>query len=152
MLGTTIGGLIGGASAFFGGKKLGEVTFDLPGTSRLPAWMTQKGKLGGQQLQASCRNLDFIFVLLDRALLLYAALVNRAHARRDAIRLDGGAEDGLKGYTHSWGREARSVCVEYAASRREGWRKLPFARRGKSEIEQAFFDQIDGALQRIAGR
>ena len=103
--GTAIGGLIGGAGAFFGGKRLGEVTFDLPGAGRLPMWLTPRGKLGGQQLQASCRNVDFIFVLLDRALLLYAALVNRAHARRDAIRLGASPEDGLKGYTHGWSRD-----------------------------------------------
>ncbi len=150
--GTTIGGLIGGAGAFFGGKRLGEVTFDLPGAGRLPAWLTPRGKLGGQQLQASCRNVDFIFVLLDRALLLYAALVNRAHARRDAIRPGTSTEDGMKGYTHGWSREARSVCLDFAASRREGWRKLPFGRRGKEEIEQAFFKQVDDALKAIGGR
>ena len=152
MMGTTVGGILGGAGAFFGGKRLGEVTVDLPGGSRLPAWLAPRGKLGGQQLQASCRNVDFVFVLLDRALLLYAALVNRAHARRDAIRLADGSVDAMKGYTHAWPREARSVCVEFAASRREGWRKMPFAKRGKTEIEAAFFDQIDRALQGIAGR
>ncbi|MBE7211494.1 MAG: hypothetical protein INR65_10795, partial [Gluconacetobacter diazotrophicus] len=81
----------------------------------------------------------------------YAALVNRAHARRDTIQV--GAEGaGLKGYTHAWPREARSVCLEFAASRRAGWRKLPLGRRSKEEIEQAFFARVDAALKEIGGQ
>ncbi len=151
-VGTTVGGLLGGAGAFFGGKRLGEVTFELPGSGGPLGRLFPRGKLGGQQLQASCRNVDFVFVLLDRALLLYAALVNRAHARRDTIQVGAGSENALKGYTHGWSREARSVCLDFAASRRTGWRKLPFGRRSKEEIERAFFDGIDTALKRIGGQ
>ena len=151
LLGAGIGGLIGGGGAFFGGKRLGEVTISLPGKHGLLGRLLPRGKLGGQQLQASCRSVDFIFVLLDRALLLYAALVNRAHARRDAIRV-GASKEGMKGYTHEWSRAAQSVCLDFAASRREGWRKLPFGRRSKEEIEQAFFNQVDTAMKGIAGQ
>lgn len=147
MLGAGIGALVGGGGAYFGGKRLGEIEFEFPGAPKLPHWLAPRGKLGGQQIQANCRNADFIFVLLDRALLLYSALARRAHARRDAIRT---GEEGLTGYTHTWSADRRKVCLQFAASGREGWRRLPLG-KNKEEIQQAFFGEIEAALREVGG-
>ena len=79
--GAVIGGALGGGGALLAGKQIGRVTFNIPWASRLPAWARPQGQLGGQQVQASCTNVDFVFVLLDRALLLFVALVSRAAGR-----------------------------------------------------------------------
>jgi hypothetical protein len=150
LLGAGVGALIGGSGAYFGGKSLGEVEFEFPGAPKMPQWLAPRGKLGGQQVQASCRNVDFIFVLLDRALLLYAALVNRAHARRDAIHLDESAT-GLAGITHTWTQARRSRCLQFAAAQREGWRRLPLGKT-KEDIQQEFFEEIEAALEEIAAQ
>ncbi len=145
MLGAGIGALVGGGGAYFGGKKLGEIEFEFPGAPKLPHWLAPRGKLGGQQIQATCRNADFIFVLLDRALLLYSALVRRAHARRDVIRA---GEEGLTGFTHKWSADRRKVCLQFAASMRDGWRRLPLG-KSKEEIQQAFFAEVEVVLREV---
>ena len=147
-LGTLIGGAGGAVSAFAGGKRLGEVQFDIPGVKKLPARLRPNGKLGGQQIQATCRNDDFIFVLLNRALLLYAALVNRAHAQRSNIELKTVGTQ-LTRYTDSWSKGVKVVCLRYAATRSEG--QLQFRQKvDLASIERALFDQVKSALQELA--
>lgn len=146
-LGTLIGGASGAVSAFTGGKRLGEVQFDIPGAKKLPAWLRPNGKLGGQQIQARCRSRDFIFVLLNRALLLYAALVNRAHAQRGNIELKTLGTQ-LPRYTDSWSKGAKDVCLRYAATRTEGRSGLRL-NEDLASIEHALFEQVKSALQEL---
>jgi len=70
---TTIGGTVGTVGALLGGQSLSTKT-KLLGVG-----------LGGEQMQVGPNaSLQFLHVLLDRALLFYAHVINWAHGRRDA--------------------------------------------------------------------
>lgn len=85
LLGTVIGGAVGGvagyASAFFVGKRRPELEVAVPGESR---WLPKKFRLGGSALSVGPYGaINFPWILLDRALGTFAYVINRAHARRD---------------------------------------------------------------------
>lgn len=68
---TAIGGLLGAGSALLGGQRL--IDKKVIGM-----------KLGGYQVKIGpCRNIQFLYVLLDRALIFYSAVINWAHGRRE---------------------------------------------------------------------
>jgi Domain of unknown function (DUF3482)/50S ribosome-binding GTPase len=70
---TTIGGAVGTVGAILGGRSLSTKT-KLLGVG-----------LGGEQMQVGPNaSIQFLHVLLDRALLFYAHVINWAHGRRDA--------------------------------------------------------------------
>ncbi|EAR23419.1 DUF3482 domain-containing protein [Nitrococcus mobilis] len=81
LLGAAIGSVVGGTSAWFSYKRIGEVKIlGLP--------------LGGQELRVGpARNLNFPYVVLGRALYHHAAVMHRTHAQRDVLCLDTTAED-----------------------------------------------------------
>ncbi len=67
---TAIGGLLGAGSALLGGRRVAD---------KSPAGI----RLGGDQIQVGPNeNLQFLYVLLDRALIYYAHIINRPHGRR----------------------------------------------------------------------
>ncbi len=69
---TTLGGALGAAGAVYGGENLSK-KIQFMGIG-----------LGGQKLQVGPNeNIQFLFVLLDRALLYYSHIINWAHGRRD---------------------------------------------------------------------
>lgn len=142
LLGAGFGGALGAGAALVAGKRLGRVTFDYPGV--LGRFGT-RGRLGGSQVQASCRDVNFPFVLLDRALLLHAALVRRAHARRDPIRADGA---GVAGVTHTWPAERRARCLRFAESLRGGWRPWQAEDHGE-RTRREFFDEVFATLREM---
>ena len=69
---TVIGGAVGaGWAAFGGGRQLAETKV---------AGM----KLGGQQIRVGPNeNIQFLYILIDRALIFYAHIINWAHGRRE---------------------------------------------------------------------
>ncbi len=103
---TALGGTLGAVGALYGGKNL-----------------STKGRflgigLGAQKIQVGPNgNIQFLFVLLDRALLYYSHIINWAHGRRDYpsnLR----SEDTLltteiKGYTQNWPLASLKVCHNY---------------------------------------
>ncbi|MDN5848397.1 MAG: DUF3482 domain-containing protein [Nitrococcus sp.] len=81
LLGAAIGSVVGGTSAWFSYKRIGEVKI-----MGLP--------LGGRELRVGpARNLNFPYVVLGRALYHHAAVMHRTHAQRDVLRLDTTAEE-----------------------------------------------------------
>ncbi len=103
---TALGGLLGAGSALMGGKKIAQKT--QPGI-----------KLGGDRFQVGPNeNPQFLYVLMDRVLIYYAHIINRAHGRRDmedprgnkkSIRSKMGISAGL-----STGQ--RNVCARFFKS------------------------------------
>lgn len=78
MTGAMIGGAVGGASAWLGWSKLVQVKI-----------INQP--LGGRLLRVGpIRSPNFPWIVLDRAVLVHRAVADRAHARREPIRLEGG--------------------------------------------------------------
>jgi hypothetical protein len=81
LVGSVVGGVVGGALGYFSSEKLAEVKL-----LRQP--------MGGVRLRfGPSRNLQFTFVLLNRALLHHAVVAARTHAQRGALKVaDGGNE------------------------------------------------------------
>ena len=77
LMGTMIGGVVGGALGYFSSDKLAEAK-------------VMRQPLGGQRLRyGPTRNTQFPFVLLNRAILHHAVVADRTHAQRDTLRLLG---------------------------------------------------------------
>ena len=106
-MGTLIGGTIGAAAPLLGGKSLARIKVDIP---FLPAG---KAAIGGVQLSAGPpRNPNFPWILLDRALLYYEHLLNRAHGRRDAFIIARN-EGNRAGYTTNFTSTRRNLFQRY---------------------------------------
>jgi GTPase Era involved in 16S rRNA processing len=76
LTGSILGGVVGGTLGYFSSDKLAEIRI-------------LKQPLGGQRLRCGpTRNLQFPFVLLNRARLHQALVAGRTHAQRDALEVD----------------------------------------------------------------
>jgi hypothetical protein len=98
-----LGGLAGAGWAALSGK-------DLARTRMLGI------SLGGRDMQIGpARNIQFLYILLDRSLIYYSHIINWAHGRRDYD--DGGGQgntDSVRvGYTAQWSSSARSTCAAF---------------------------------------
>lgn len=109
--GTVIGALGGGAAAFFRGGALPELKIQLGGGLKL------KGGDGQTMVVGPPANPNFPWVLLDSMLVRYLAIVNRAHGRRDAVRLEGGDEESL---VRQFPSERRSLLQKWFTSCMKG--------------------------------
>lgn len=90
---SALGALGGGAAAFFKGGELPELKVKLGGGVRL------KGGDGRALVVGPPGSPNFPWVLLDSMLVRYAALLERAHGRRDAGRLAAvGGESRVRGF------------------------------------------------------
>ena len=100
---TAAGGLLGtGWAALGGGRRLSRTK--VKGIS-----------LGGEQLSVGpIRNIQFFYILLDRALIFYTHIINWAHGRRDypdkIISANGTEKLGL---TSQWNHRKREVCQSF---------------------------------------
>ena len=133
--GSVLGAVIGSASAFFGGKQAAQVR--VLGQS-----------LGGQVLCVGpVRNPNFPWVILDRALLHYASISDRAHARRDPLELEqrGSLE------------EPERLVAELGAGTRGTLSSL-FEQIGKSgevvpsELRRKLTDELEAVLEWVGKR
>ncbi len=73
-------------------------------------------KLGGYRvIVGPNENTNFPYILLDRALIYYAYIVNWAHGRRDYPEKDSifTGKDEKTGFTSTWGPKERKVCQSF---------------------------------------
>lgn len=136
---TVIGGAIGAGSAWLGGRHLAKVEVRLPGRygraiGRVP--------LGGIQLKAGPHgNLNFPWVLLDRALVVCYQLANWTHARRDDSTIDPAAlEQAAKSgglLSASWPGERRRGCQKIFAAARQDKLRMQDRETLRGEIAAA---------------
>jgi len=101
---SALGGFLGAAGTLFKGKDLID-SFELLGF-----------KVGGESIQVGpVRNIQLLFILLDRCLLFTSHVINWAHGRRNYDQkalLD--EQDGeKKGFTSSWSSDERKVCSQF---------------------------------------
>lgn len=108
---TTIGGALGaGWAALGGGRRLSKAKL-----KGLP--------LGGEKLRVGpIKDIQFLYILLDRALIFYAHTINWAHGRRDYPDSAHQEKDTKKiGLTSQWDQHKRNVCRSfYHAIRHRG--------------------------------
>lgn len=101
---TAIGSAVGAGSAFFGGRRMTSVR--IVGLA-----------LGGSQIQVGPNgNIQFLYVLLDRALIYYAHVINWAHGRRDRPQFSGEISvNGTvkKGFSSTWDSRAEAICRQF---------------------------------------
>jgi len=98
---TALGGILGAGSAFFGGKKITR-------KKRAGIWF------GGDKLQLGPnKNLQFLYILIDRALIYYSHIINHPHGRRDLSSRPGSAEMKKKGYSTDFTAGQRNVCANF---------------------------------------
>jgi hypothetical protein len=131
---TAIGGLLGaGWAAFGGGKRL--------------ARMKVKGlSLGGEQIQIGpIENIQFAYVLLDRALIYYSHIINWAHGRRDFPTEEHGAKGTAKaGLTFEWDDRNRKICQAFFTAMRG------HDDQQKTSSRKALYEMLQGVLLEIS--
>lgn len=101
---STIGGLIGAAGTAIKGREF------LSGRELLGM------RLDNQQLRVGpVKNIQLLFVLLDRQFLFYKHIVNWAHGRRDYGKLELASTKQLKkhGFTGEWSRGERKTAENF---------------------------------------
>lgn len=84
--GTLLGMIGGAAAAFFKGDELPDLKVDITGGIKLKGGEGRKLELGPP------KNENFPWILLDRMLLTFQEIQNRAHGRRDAENLKSNGE------------------------------------------------------------
>jgi len=98
---TAMGGVLGAGSALFGGKKITR-------NKRAGIWF------GGDKFQLGPnKNLQFLYILIDRALIYYSHIINRAHGRRDLSDQPGSMGIEKKGYSTGFTASQRNVCAKF---------------------------------------
>ena len=101
---STIGGIVGAAGTALKGKDF------LSGTRLLGM------RLDAQQVQVGpVKNIQLLYVLLDRQFLFYSHIINWAHGRRD-YQPSSSTEETLPvklGYTTDWSRQERAICNHF---------------------------------------
>jgi len=136
---TSIGGILGAGWAAFGGGK------------RLARTKVKGLSLGGEQIQIGpIESVQFAYVLLDRALIYYAHIINWAHGRRDfpseAQGFKGAAKAGL---TFDWDERKRKICQAFfTAMRGHDDQQKTSSRRDLYEMLQEVLLDISRSEQR----
>ena len=101
---------MGAGSAFFGGHRMTSVKI---------VGLT----LGGSRIQIGPNdNIQFFYILLDRALIYYTHVINWAHGRRDRPQFDEQISvDGTvkKGFSSTWDNQAEAICRQFFKNTRE---------------------------------
>jgi GTPase Era involved in 16S rRNA processing len=130
----TLGGLAGATWAALGTKGLARTKI-----MGMP--------LGGREIEVGpVKNIQFLYILLDRSLIYYSHISNWAHGRRDYGTDTGGREKGTArgGFAAQWDSGARSICSAFFKE----------ATRGNvstdHEAEQQMRDFLISQLQKIS--
>jgi hypothetical protein len=100
---TAIGGILGAGSAIMGGRRVAD---------KSPAGI----RLGGDRIQVGPNeNPQFLYILLDRALIYYSHIINRPHGRRGVGTMTDVTEDTVKkqGIVTGLTPAQRRVCARY---------------------------------------
>lgn len=131
---TAIGGALGAGSALFGGEQMAKAK-----VSGL--------KIGGFQIKIGPNdNIQFPYVLLDRALIFYSYVINWAHGRRDYKRVEDKRswdETSKRGFAMNWDDKSRKICNSFfkAIQGNDEHRKEQF-RREVVELLKGYLDAI----------
>jgi len=108
---TAIGGAVGaGWAALGGGKRLADIKIS-------------GFKLGGEKISMGPNeNVQFLYVLIDRALTFYSHIINWAHGRRDYQNPSLGKSRQLdeKGYVAGWTGNEKRICQDFFKSSNSG--------------------------------
>lgn len=96
---SALGGLAGAAMAAWGGRVLAETKIlGIP--------------LGGREMRIGpAKNIQLLYILLDRSLIYYSHIINWAHGRRDYAA--GQAARDTIGYTSQWNSTALGTCIAF---------------------------------------
>ncbi len=133
---STIGGLVGAAGTALKGKEF------LTGSRLLGL------RLDDQRLQVGpVKNIQLLFILLDRQLLFYRHIINWAHGRRDyENNLAAGNENVAEvAFTAGWDGRQRKICYRF-------FTELQKSRGTEQEnTRAALLDLINSMLQEISG-
>ncbi|MCP3944665.1 MAG: GTPase/DUF3482 domain-containing protein [Desulfobacteraceae bacterium] len=127
-----LGGLLGAGSVLWGGKKIAQKTG--PGII-----------LGGDRFQVGPNeNPQFLYVLLDRALIYYAHIINRSHGRRDMgdpgiNKMDFSSK---KGISVTLSKDQRNTCTRFFKSFRGNVIKGKKAISGFAVLVELLMDKI----------
>ncbi len=127
---TAIGGVAGAGSALLGGEKM--VKAKVVGL-----------KIGGYSTRVGPNeNIQFLYILLDRALLYYSHIINWAHGRRDyrepPVTLP--AEAGISGRLD---KKAKGICNAFFSKTHGGSEsELESVRREMTELVRELLDRI----------
>ncbi len=98
---TVIGGVLGAGSALFSGKKMAK---NMPGGIRL----------GGDKLRLGpAKNPQFLYILMDRALIYYSHMIHRPHGRRDITEEQEKKTGQKKGFSTAFTTGQRQICAKY---------------------------------------
>ncbi len=100
---TAMGGILGAGSAVMGGRRMAEGS---------PAGI----RLGGDRLQVGPnKNIQLLYILLDRALIYYSHIIKRPHGRRDTKTVQAGRDDTGKklGFSTRMTPAQRQICARY---------------------------------------
>jgi hypothetical protein len=97
--------------------------------------------LGGHQIRTGPHEqVQFLYILLDRALIFYAHIINWAHGRRD---FDTAYKDknlpGKAGLTYEWDESSRKICARFFNA----------LRSGDDEEQEAARDELKVMLQKV---
>lgn len=128
MAGSIVGGFLGGAAAYWGGKRAAEIK-------------VLGQPMGGRvAVVGPIRDPNFPWILLDRAVMHHRAIAQRAHAKREVLKLEG-----------SGGKMGPSSSLDAGEQRRFVTSFARFQRRnaaGSSEAVDVLADEIALLLER----
>lgn len=131
---SVIGGLVGIAGTALKGREL------LSGARLLGM------RLDAQKLQVGpVKNIQLLFVLLDRQLLFYSHIINWAHGRRDYESQNFNKENSSEriGYTSKWSRKDRVVCDAFFQSIQKN-KSSEKRQDARSNLEQLLNKTLEG--------
>lgn len=105
---TLIGGSVAAGSALFGTGKAAKTK--IAGIH-----------MGGYKLQTGpCKNIQFMYILLDRALIFYSHIINWAHGNRSGAESAAPCDTPAgETFTSKWNKETRAVFNTYFANLRK---------------------------------
>ncbi len=101
--------------------------------------------IGGYKVQVGpVDNVQLLYILLDRALLYYAHVINWAHALRDTPDQPKTEQETKSGFSSTWTKEQQKICADYFAAIKSG--------KEAQEQERAFREMLEKELVRISER
>jgi len=136
----SLGTLLGASSALIGGKRMSKTK-------------VSGMELGGYEMKIGPNeNIQFMFILLDRALIFYSHVINWAHGRRDypEPKLHHDAEPSKTGFTTEWDAESRKICQDFFKSL-ETMKSFKVYDDSRKELcRNALSDMLKGVLHHIS--
>jgi len=99
--------------------------------------------LGGRELQIGpVRNIQFLYILLDRSLIYYSHIINWAHGRRDydAGRSEQDRDSARVGFTARWNSGVRDACNAFFKEATGG--ESSGGTNAERQLKQILVDQL----------